>query len=366
MNKLFFLFSLILLATTAKTQNVVFSFSVMNVGATSTVSIYARSTSSSGNNMLGFASYLYYDNTKATVAGFNSTPITGSPYNWGTANESSILFQSETNPSVPITHTGYFFYQNFDNNFIGINLPTTPVLLLTVTFNIISGNGGNVFLAGTSQVPALAYTDNAFNGYPVVVTGTQSQPLPIDLLYLMARPEYNKHTQITWVTEHEMEVATFTIERSADNQNWTSIAKVESKGIGTSEETYTVMDKDVYTENSKQTLFYYRLLIENKDNSKEYSPIRKVIFKPIGQGINVYPNPVNSVLNIELDQPIESPVTIYLYDLAGRQVLEQRIPEISKYTLNIKDKVSAGTYTLSLYSDEGKMIGVTTIIVSEN
>ena len=35
---------------------------VVNAGSTSTVRIYARSTSATGNNLMGFASYLYYDN----------------------------------------------------------------------------------------------------------------------------------------------------------------------------------------------------------------------------------------------------------------------------------------------------------------
>jgi hypothetical protein len=147
-------------------QDVRFSMSVSGTGATRTVSVFASNVGTA-NNLTGFTSYLYYDNTKATLASFDATPVTAGTNNWGTTNQTNINFQANANPAVTSPHNGFFFYQNFDNNFAGFAVSATPTLVLTATFNVISASGGSFFLAGTNHVPPMAYLDNAINGFPV-------------------------------------------------------------------------------------------------------------------------------------------------------------------------------------------------------
>jgi hypothetical protein len=166
MKNLFVFILSIALVAGLSAQDVRFSMSVSGTGTTRTVSVFASNVGTA-SNLMGFTSYLYYDNTKATLASFNSTPVTGGANNWGTTNQTNINFQASTNPAVTSPHNGYFFYQNFDNNFAGFAVSATPTLVLTATFNVISASGGSFFLAGTTHVPPMAYLDNAINGFPV-------------------------------------------------------------------------------------------------------------------------------------------------------------------------------------------------------
>lgn len=323
-------------------QNAVFSLSVVNSGNTSTVSIFARATAATGNNLLGFASYLYYDNTKATVTGFNSTPITGAPYNWGTANQTTTT--AAANPNIPISNTGAFFYQNLDDNFVGINLPTTPVLLLTVTLNIISGNGGYVYLGQSNQVPGLAYTDTNFDSYDVIVEGANGIVVPVKLTHFQAEAK-GMDALLTWETATEQNLSHYDIERSTDQRHWQWVGQSNGQSNTYTSALYHWTDANALR-NAGGEYLYYRLKMVDTDGSFEYSPIRSVQVSKSGQIVRIQPNPVSETLHIYLpDMDRDAAVTATLYDFTGKLVLQM---SCDASTVMDVSTLPQGMYTLQL------------------
>ena len=290
---------------------------------------------------MGFASYLYYDNTKATVAGYNSSSITNAPNNWGTANQTTTT--ASTNPNIPIQNAGAFFYQNLDNNFVGINLPTTPVLLLTVTYNIISGNGGQVYLGQSYQVPGLAYTDSNTDSYNVVVEGLNGVSLPVKLTHFQAEAK-DADALLSWQSESEHNLSHYDIERSTDQQHWQNIGKVDGKGDTNTAANYQWTDAGALR-NATGDYLYYRLKMVDTDATSEYSPIRSVrVLKPV-KTVHVQPNPTTNALYIAYDIDEAAAITVSLYDNTGKLVL------LTTYKSGMPVDVSAlprGVYSLQL------------------
>jgi hypothetical protein len=309
-------------------QNVRFSFSVSSSVGTSTVSVFGQATTGSGNNMTGFTNYLYYDNTKATVANFNAAPITGTPYNWGTANESSILFQTNANSQIPIAHTGYFFYQNFDNNFVGINLPTTPILLFTVTFNIISGGGGSVYLASTTQVPPIIYFDAGLTSFPIIVVGSPSQTLPLDLISFDSKIKNDRDVELNWTTANEQNMDFFDVEKSLDATNWSAIRRVKATGSSN----YAFDDNAAFL---KSTTVYYRLKMVEIDQKYHYSSIKSEKIAQKFFNFKISPNPTSQISTFSFDAFAEGMGEIGVFDPLGKLIFSKKV-DVQKNKNNVE------------------------------
>ncbi|MBK8702554.1 MAG: T9SS type A sorting domain-containing protein [Saprospiraceae bacterium] len=303
----------------AQSQNVRFLFSVSNVGNTSTVTIKAQAIAGTGNNLTGFTTYLYYDNAKATVTGFDPSPIAGAPYNWGIGNQSFVNFFPELNFSVPITHNGYFFYQNFDQSFLGFSVPTgAPVTLLTITFNIISDNGGDVFLAGTAQVPAMVYVDNIPNGHPVITLGNQIMALPLELLSFTAQPQHSA-IALNWTSQHEVAFAGFELQKAEDVEDpiFEKLDWIAGKGLADSGlNQYAYIDHAVAAGSS----YYYRLKMIDLDGSFKYSNIVTASMDENGIRYTVTPNPSKGIFQIEYDASSDRKIELFVHNAKGQHV----------------------------------------------
>jgi hypothetical protein len=68
------------------------------------------------------------------------------------------------------------------------------------------------------------------------------------------------------------------------------------------------------------------------------------------ENIIMYPNPVNSILNIEYKE-ITATVRLYVYNLMGQLVIYQEMNE-SYHNLDCSE-LSPGLYTLNLKNQEG-------------
>ena len=73
--------------------------------------------------------------------------------------------------------------------------------------------------------------------------------------------------------------------------------------------------------------------------------------------LNVYPNPTKGIINIETKEAL----TVYVYDLLGRKVLESKIDE-TKNQINLNN-LSGGTYLIKTRNEVGK--GQSTKVVVE-
>jgi hypothetical protein len=75
--------------------------------------------------------------------------------------------------------------------------------------------------------------------------------------------------------------------------------------------------------------------------------------------INVYPNPVENQINIELNQAIPEGITVYLHDVNGRLIASDFSNELM-ITLSA-EQLNSGSYQLLVFSGE-KFLGQRTIL----
>lgn len=188
-------------------------------------------------------------------------------------------------------------------------------------------------------------------------------PVPVTLLNFNGETR-NGYNQLTWTTATELNNRGFSIERSKDGINFTSIEFVTSKAVdgnSTGQLTYNYQDSKPLA-----GINYYRLKQTDKDNKFVYS--NTVVLKGALvhelQLVSVYPNPTASVLNVSVASPKKDKVQLIITDVVGKQIY-QTTQEVQQGETNLALNVSAfakGSYILKLVCKDGCSAGLTKFI----
>jgi uncharacterized delta-60 repeat protein len=137
-------------------------------------------------------------------------------------------------------------------------------------------------------------------------------PLPVNLLSFTASRQ-NSAVQLQWRTSVEYRAVRFEIERSRDGNTYTKIGEVDATGNSSATLTYGFTDAQPFA-----GLNQYRLRIVNDDGSIQYSRVALIRFDN-KVSIQAYPNPVKSVLNVQVKADAGM-VRLQVIDASGRVV----------------------------------------------
>lgn len=197
------------------------------------------------------------------------------------------------------------------------------VKTLTITYRTGSGVQAN------PTVQLISLGDMTWNtALPVRLISFKSEAQPTGI-------------ELTWQTGEETDNSHFEIEKSNNAQHFEAIGRVTGKGNSSIRQLYSYFDAG-----PKNGPNYYRLKQIDFDGTFEYSRIVSVAFTGSGT-FKVYPNPVSSVLRIEL--PDETKIeSAFLYDLKGR-----RVTEFSTGALKLEG-VDNGIYFLQVHTKDGR------------
>jgi hypothetical protein len=170
-----------------------------------------------------------------------------------------------------------------------------------------------------------------------------SVPLPITLIDFKAECK-NKNIDLFWATATEQNNAYFTIERSKDGINFSSIGTVN--GAGNSSVTLNYEFTDPSPEAGG---VYYRLKQTDYNGNFSYSSI---VFLQCASGLEIwiYPNPVLTQLVYEVYSDEERDLQVTTINVLG-QVINASILHVVKGLNHFSNDVryfSAGTYLLRL------------------
>ena len=129
---------------------------------------------------------------------------------------------------------------------------------------------------------------------------------------------------LSWKTATEKNSDKFVVERVlADNKNvvntWQSVGSVKAANLSNSPKEYSFVDKNV-----KPGKYQYRLKMIDNDGTFGYSNVIEAEVT-IPKNFNLaqnYPNPFNPSTKINYQLPVDSRVTLELFDITGKRVAE--------------------------------------------
>lgn len=252
-------------------------------------------------------------------------------------------FAYAANPSPRLT----FVYDNNDvtvNNAIAATAP-----LGAQRFNNGAGQWGDMLpigawadLGATKQVSTLSVP--AADMYRSWTLSDLGNPLPIELVSFEGRCE-SDHVTLTWVTASEIDNDYFTVEKSLDGVEYTSIGTVQGAGNSFGTMTYTFVDEG-YTD-----LAYYRLKQTDFDGTTTTGPTVPAGCdqKPGTEIVNVWDD--GSMVNVLVSASNFGIFDVTLHDGHGKQLTQRTGQAVERGITLIqlpKNGVATGMYLVRL------------------
>lgn len=152
----------------------------------------------------------------------------------------------------------------------------------------------------------------------------------------------NVEAKLKWKVANEVNIASYTLQRSYNGTNFTDIGSVISFNNGALENNYNYTDV-----NAGKSTVYYKLIIKEKDGSVSYSWI--VSITGDNEQIRIYPMPVTKSFTIDVSTNEASQKKLQLFDVTGKMVWSQNYSlVIGRNILNIDiSNLASGTYVLT-------------------
>lgn len=203
----------------------------------------------------------------------------------------------------------------------------------------LEGNHANASQSNSDGV-VYAFRDNLNSLSDFGIAKHNENILPIELINFNAIN--NKDViELTWATASETNNDYFEIQKSKDAQSWNIIGKVQGAGFSSSEIKYNFDDKDPFS-----GINYFRLKQVDFDRKFEYSKIIQVNYSKIfdSNQLTIYPNPVENIVNINIENNNSEFVKIEILDFMGRTVKSLNISDLklnSNMELDLSELSSA-------------------------
>lgn len=145
-----------------------------------------------------------------------------------------------------------------------------------------------------------------------------SLALDSDLEYFNVQLE-NQTVSLRWKAYSEIDFKSICLEKTT--QSLGDFAEIARFSHGNTEDVYIYSDDLSFSEANKT--IYYRLKLEKINGTYSYSEIKKVFFSYDKIKINVFPNPTNEILYINLDssEDISSDLNYTIYDALGNVII---------------------------------------------
>ena len=270
-----------------------------------------------------------------------------------TATDHPNINTSLLNPNKSVNR-----YFTFINN--GVVFTDAAIMLNWVAPDVDPGASTANFKVGKYNGSSWSYPTIASpNPTSIQVTGITSfgsfaigeslNALPVTLTTVRA---YTKNTgvQVEWVTQLEINMDMYEVERSANGQQFTKTGTVLAKGNSNAILNYSWFDANPFS-----GISYYRIKSIEKSGNASYSQIVKVNRTTGGEGIIFYPNPVvGNTIQLQLNNIPQGDYIISITNNLGQQVFKKLILHnggSAIQTIDVHNLVK-GIYQLSITGGE--------------
>jgi hypothetical protein len=240
-------------------------------------------------------------------------------------NPSGAVVQTLTNFDVPGNATSNSV---FDQTF-AVNVPGP--YRLSITIGGSNGQGHSRLSIDDLQVDA-----------ELLGCDANATPLPIHLISFQGNMNKNNKVTLNWTVADNETANNFEVERSTNGRDFTTVGVVfSSEKMGTENymfyETYTASEKVMY-----------RLKMIDKNKEINYSKILVFGTKTIvTNDIKIIGNPVNDKLTFSYTSSKTQQVSVKVYDISGKTVLNNKINSLDGN--NLVSLPLGSTFTKGMY-----------------
>ncbi|HEX8332148.1 MAG TPA: T9SS type A sorting domain-containing protein [Segetibacter sp.] len=173
---------------------------------------------------------------------------------------------------------------------------------------------------------------------------SQSAASPVHSVVLTGKPDGEK-ASLSWLSENEMNVNQYEVERSFDKISYEKIGEVKSANI----RDYNFVD---ISKTITGKTIYYRLKIVYNDGSFKYSGVATVQL-PLHTKIFVYPNPARTYIQIQISHITNGLVDVMVTDISGKVVSQIRTTANGSNLRMYTGHLNSGVYIVRIkYKDE--------------
>ncbi len=228
---------------------------------------------------------------------------------------------------------------------------TNPATL--VVAHLVGGtwvNEGNSATTGdaTAGTVTSANNVNVFSPFTLGSTSALDNPLPVLFANVKAY-EKNGGVQIEWSNMTEKDVAGYTVERSGNGQDFSSV----SQHTATSNQNDRV-DYSAFDANPAQGNNYYRIKAQETTGKIVYSKILSVNVGSTTESLRLYPNPVRgNQITINMSNIKRGKYTLRVITSTGQEIFQQVINNQSSNLTQTLDlpAMKGGVYNLVINGD---------------
>jgi trimeric autotransporter adhesin len=299
-------------------------------------------------NILGNVTASVYENSGAV----REEPISKTLY-----LDRNITITPQTQPSTPVSIRFYLNNTEFTNLHNAVNSMSQPSNVNTIS-NLSVFQSASACSAGLTSPTGISTTNQSTfgaGGYVMQANvsslstfymASNTSLLPLHLISFKGSLT-NDIGKLIWVSEDEVKLQSYTLERSTDSRDFYPIAIMPAMNEQ-GQVIYQYADSTIGK--TASSVFYYRLKITNSDDNSSYSPVVILNTESRKNGITIYPNPVINNVTVEINAETADKANWVLTDITGKQVLKHVIAITEgKNTLNINlSKVPAGIYYLKV------------------
>lgn len=244
-------------------------------------------------------------------------------------------------------------FDTITNHIIGdsaVILKATSNFGLPIQFVLIAGpaklDSNKLIFTGTGTVTVRATQNGDEHYLPATVDRTfiVTDALPVTLINFDGSLNSKNEVNLNWETAQEINTSYFVIERSPNENIFSSIGQVNASGNSSSTRYYSYTDKQPANGTN-----FYRLKMIDTDEKYAYSNIVAIKMDSKNK-FQIFPNPANDILYVQASS-INEIATLQIIDVTGRKLKEEKIHlnGNSSFSINIKD-LPKGVYTLLLKS----------------
>ena len=190
---------------------------------------------------------------------------------------------------------------------------------------------------------ALSYAFST--GFSGIGAGIPGAALPVTITSFTGAIKYG-YSWLTWKTASEQHNKGFFIERSYNNQSFSTIGFVPGSMLSNNVLLYEFKDPQ-----PARALNYYRLRQQDAGGAEQYSQTILLRSEPLNTNFSLIENPVKNRLGLNIGKNLSQPVHVRVVDLAGRVVEQWRFPQLSTQQLWLPLKQwGHGSYVVILES----------------